>query len=509
MFEYYFWSALLRFVETIIYSSMWIVIGCMVAGIFRRMLGPEKLRKLFGSGGVRGIVMGWCMGMLLPVCSLGVIPVVAELHRSKVKAGTIIAFGLTAPLFNPLSVLYGLTLSDPFAVICFAFCSLVIVSVLGLVWDRIFPEELVNLEKEAPTPGIQRVIATFYTSSKTLVGRSGFCILIGIVCSVLLAVLLEKGYLMDKLENTNRFAPVFVAMIATPVYSTPLLVMSQIGGMFQHGNSIGAAFSLLILGAGTNIGLLFWFGSTFGFKRFLIFFSMLFVITVGLAYAINDPLYPKGTDPEGHTHAFDIYSNPFHKSQPSLRPTAEMLIRQAWEDKETGGTKLMVGLIVLGIGFHILGLFVDFEKWFRGTKPKRTEFDINVPEWILAVVCIGALIYASIHGCYLYYPGPDELLAEMSPANTNCVLAGRTKNWEVAEKWIRYTDDLSRRLEVGVFLRKGGVSEFHSAKAKEYRDRLEDLKTLVEARNPNNIDECSMAVLKAYESMRKAFKEID
>ena len=48
---------------------------------------------------------------LLPVCSIGVIPILREMKRIGIRPGAITAFALSAPLFNPLSLMYGLTLS--------------------------------------------------------------------------------------------------------------------------------------------------------------------------------------------------------------------------------------------------------------------------------------------------------------------------------------------------------------------------------------------------------------
>ena len=82
MLEFYMAGAGLRFAQVVIYSSLWIVIGCFVAAFFRRILGAEKTRKFFGDGTRRGLFIGWIMGMLIPVCSLGVIPIVREMHRA-------------------------------------------------------------------------------------------------------------------------------------------------------------------------------------------------------------------------------------------------------------------------------------------------------------------------------------------------------------------------------------------------------------------------------------------
>lgn len=498
----------LRLLQIIVYASLWIVIGCFIAAIFRRMLGREKVRKIFANDTRWGLVVGWLIGMLLPVCSLGVIPIVRELHQARVNRGTIVAFGLTAPLFNPMSVLYGLTLSDPLAILSFSLCALAIVSVLGLAWDRLLRVKANKAEDEPiPVPGVKRSFAVFYSAAREMVGPTLGYVAFGIFASLALAVLLPKGYLQNQVDHDNVLAPVVVALVATPVYSTPLLAMSQIGSMFQHGNSIGAAFSLLILGAGTNLGLFLWFGVTYGVRRVMVFFLLLFAVTVGLAYAIDKPLYPKGVEPAGHSHAFDVYSNPFAPETPSVGAVARTQSIDFWKTNEFGGTYLLGLLIVAGICVSIASRFFDFENWFLTKNKSNPRFDTEVPGWILGLTVVIGLITASVAGCYLYYPGPKDMLADMSIVNTEAVLSAKTKDWEAAEKWIRFSDDMSRRLEVGVFLRKGKVADFLTNRAKVYREKLDILKAAVEARDESDIDNLAMDVSNAYRRMSYSFKE--
>lgn len=508
MLEYYFYGAELRLAQVIIYSSLWLVIGYFIAAIFRQMLGPAKIRKLFGEGTRRGILTGWLIGMLLPVCSLGVIPIVRELYRSGVKGGTIIAFALTAPLFNPMSVLYGLTLSDPIAILSFSLCALVIVSLLGMLWDRFFPT-LSNstIKEKVPTPGIKRSAAVFYSAAREATGVSAIFVLIGILCSVLTAVGLDKGFLQNEVERDNWLAPIAVAFVALPIYSTPLLAMSQIGGMFQHGNSIGAAFSLLILGAGANIGMFAWFVMATGWKRTLLFLTLLITITVTLAYAIDKPLYPAGVDPAGHTHAFDVYTHPFHKSESDLAQTAHFKIAEFWQVNEFGGTYLLAGITMLGLVIRGIGP-ARIEPWFYSPSGKRgRNIDIEVPSWALGGAVVCGLVVASIAGCFLYYPSPGELLPDMTTVNTECVLSAKNQDWEAAEKWIQFNDDLSRRLEVGVFLRNGLVGEFQKAKAQTFRDKLDVLRHAVEEKDTTNIQELAFDVDKAYRRLSQSYRD--
>ena len=510
MLEYFLAGAGLRFSQVVIYSSMWIVIGCLIAGIFRRMLGPEKTRRIFGNGTKFGLLAGWLIGMLLPVCSLGVIPIVRELHRVGVNRGTIVAFGLTAPLFNPMSVLYGLTLSDPIAILSFSLCALFIVSVLGFFWDRfttVSEKEL--LHEKMPVPGIRRTIAVFDSATRELVSPTMLFILLGIAGSVLLAVVFPKGFLQNQVERDNILAPITVALIATPVYSTPLLAMSQIGGMFQHGNSIGAAFSLLILGAGANLGLLCWFGITYGMRRVAIFCLLLLVITVGLAYVIDKPLRPKGVEPAGHSHAFDVYTHPFaqdyNQDQYGLAKTKALNFHAK---NEVGATYILLGMILVGLMFGMLSTKFDLEKWYLVEKAKTSKnMDIILPGWFLGIVSVVGLVVASVVGCYLYYPKASEALADLSIVNADVVISSKQEEWEAAEKWISYADDISRRMEVGAFLRNFKIDEFQTTKARIYREKLDTLKESVDGRDASHVEERASDVNQAYFRLRKAFAE--
>ncbi len=509
MIEYYFAGAGLRLSQVIIYSSLWIVSGCVIAAIFRRMLGSEKTRQIFGNGTRWGLAAGWLIGMLLPVCSLGVIPIVRELNRAGVNRGTIVAFGLTAPLFNPMSVLYGLTLSDPIAILSFSLCALVIVSLLGFLWDRWLrtEDQTPPADEALPVPGIKRTLAVFFTACRELTGPTLIYISIGIFGSVLMAVLLPKGFLTDQVERDNLFAPITMAVMAAPIYSTPLLAMSQIGGMFQHGNSIGAAFSLLILGAGANLGLIAWFGVTYGFRRVVVFCALLITTTVALAYAIDKPLYPKGVEPAGHSHAFDVYTHPFLPQSTGLYAIAQKKTADFYTANEVGATYIMLGMIFVGLLLTFICKRIDFNSWFLKKPETNNSIDIILPGWLLGVVSVVALIAASVAGCYLYYPAPKELLADLIIFNSEAVMTAKQEDWEAAEKWISYSDDLSRRLEVGVFLRNGKIDEFKTTKAKLYRQKLDDLRMAVETRNENTVVDKAMEVQNAYRRLSKAFRE--
>jgi uncharacterized protein len=504
--EHYFWGIALRFVQLLIFSAPWVAAGFVTAGVFRVFVGPQRTRDLFGGNSWKGLVLGWIWGMLLPVCSLGVIPVVRELHRAGVRNGTLVAFALTAPLFNPLSVLYGLTLSDPLAIVTFAFCSLIMVTAVGAIFDRICPCGK-NDSPVVDRPvdfGIKRVVAFMRASTVGLFGIATAFIAIGIAGSAAMSVALPHGSMSTMLEHDNKFAPILVAATGTPIYSTPLLAMSQIGSMFQHGNSIGAAFSLLVFGAGINLGLLAWMAGTLGFRKALAFMVLFSAVTLPLAYAVSEPLYPKGVEVAGHTHAFDVYTNPFHPRESGLASRTLHEIGKFWGENELGGTPLLLLMIAVGAIFIVLEKKTRLVGWIEAPA-QLASFDRILPTKVIAVVSVLLLVASSVAGCYIFYPDKRMTLADMTAYNTEAVLAARLGQWEGAMKWIGFQEDLARRLEVGTFIRSGELSEYHRTRARLFREQLELLKHEIEHQDREKATVEAMKTSLAFRRMKRAF----
>jgi len=168
-----FWSVVLRTSQVAVESSSTLLIGFLVAGVMRQMMGADGTRRLFGGEGFKGLFRAWLIGSLLPVCSLGLIPVVRELRRAGVPSATIFAFVLAAPQLNPLSFLYGLTLSEPIIIVCFVALTMGLAILGGEIWKRVFETEAdtgTAIDEATPAPGIRRLLAVIVTAGREAVG---------------------------------------------------------------------------------------------------------------------------------------------------------------------------------------------------------------------------------------------------------------------------------------------------------------------------------------------------
>ncbi|GIW98535.1 MAG: permease [Pirellulaceae bacterium] len=506
--ESLYWGAVLRFVQAFVQATPTILVGLIVAGVFRRLLGHSGTRRLFGDNTWRSLPQAWVVGMLLPVCSLGVIPVVRQMRRAGVSGGAILAFGLTAPLFNPISVLYGLTLADPVVIIAFSFCSLVIVTVVGMGWDKLFPGTVAaDPEPSMVAPGAKRMLSVAIFGARELAGPSSLYIAAGLLGVAALSLILPAGYLQTAAEHNDPFAPLFMTAVAIPAYATPMTAMVQLASMFQHGNSVGAAFALLALGAGANVGLVAWMVHIYGLRRSAAWFALLVAVVVGLAYGVDKPLYPHGVEPAGHTHAFDIYCAPFQPGTSDAFSLAWRMLCEKIAPHEIVALVVAGGFLAVGLGLRQWDRGGRLEQWLERHPAKQPRGDIVLPGPVLGGIALVGLIGVSVFGCYVYYPPPSEILEEMRIVNTEVASAASSQDWDTALYWIPIYDDWTRKLEVSMFLRGEKLTPYRRAKANVLRDKLELLEHEVEDQEVEQARALGMSVNQAYRRLRDAYSQ--
>jgi len=281
--------------------------------------------------------------------------------------------------------------------------------------------------------------------------------------------------------------------------------MVQLASMFQHGNSVGAAFALLVLGAGANIGLVVWMIRMYGLRRSAAWFALLIAVVVGLAYGVDKPLYPHGVEPAGHTHAFDIYCAPFQPGTSGAFSLAWRMLSEKIAPHE------IVALIVTGL-FLMAGIALArwdrggrLERWLERRPEKQPRGDIVLPGPVLGGIALVGLIGVSVLGCYIYYPPPSEIFEEMGIINVEVASAASSRNWDTALYWIPIYDDWTRKLQVSMFLRGEQLTPYRRAKANVLRDKLELLEHEVEDQEVDEARQLGIAVNRAFLRIKAAY----
>jgi uncharacterized membrane protein YraQ (UPF0718 family) len=507
-----FWSVVLRTGQVVVESSMTLLCGFLVAGVMRRMLGAEGTRRLFGGPGWKGLFRAWAVGTVLPVCSLGVIPIAREMRRAGVPSGTILAFVLAAPHINPLSLLYGLTLSEPLVIICFAIGSLIIALAAGVIWDRLLASEQDAVkpgDEPMPAPGLKRLASVVVAAARETVSPTMGYILIGLIFTGLLAGLLPYGCLGTTMRHDTWLSPLLMTAIALPLYSGPLQGMMRLGLMFEHGNSVGAAFVLFELGIGLNLGLIVWLRTLFGWQRVLVWLALICAVTLALAYAAEQPLY-FAHEEVSHTHAFDEWTSPFTSgSEVDWQIVRDKLLQKTGvlESVALGG---LVLLMLLGAVVQMFDRHQRVEAFLVKQPPPSDRpvafWDRDVPGPVLGLLALLGLVVFSVVALYIYYPAPKEALEEIVRVRADASVAVRSGHKEEAIRQIQQWDLLTRKLQVGLFIRTGRMDPEVTQATEELRERLEELRDALLANDLAEAKAILPHVEQAYQRCRSSYQ---
>jgi uncharacterized membrane protein YraQ (UPF0718 family) len=492
-------------------AALTLLVGLLVAGVMRRMLGPDGIRKLFGGPGWKGLLRAWGVGTLLPVCSLGVLPIAREMRRAGVRSGVILAFVLAAPHINPLSLLYGLTLSEPQVIICFALGSLVVALAAGALWDHFLArdEDVPPPAEEAmPAPGPKRLIAVLVTAGCEAVNPAMALVLLGLVFTGVISGLLPHGCLSTTMRHDNWLSPALMAAIATPLYIGPLQGMMRLGLMFEHGNSVGAAFTLFELGIGINLGLIVWLTMLFGWRRILVWLALILGVTLGLAYASERPLY-FAHEEASHTHAFDEWTSPFVGGYGASWQVVRDKLLQKVGVLEQVALAGLAFLIVAGLLARRLDRDGRLEAWLTRSPPALDRpvalWNRDVPGPVLGLAVLAGLVLASVVALYVYYPAARDTFEEIRQVRANAWSAVHGGNKEEAIRQVQHWDLLTRKLQVGVFIRTGRRDPEATRLTEDLRERLEDVRDALLAGKVSEAKEMMPAAEAAHRKCREAY----
>lgn len=119
-------SAQTIFISIILEALPFVVIGVVVSSLIQELVSRERMMAMLPKSGPLAVVGSALLGMVLPVCDCGTIPVARSLIRKGMPVSAAMSFTLAAPVVNPLTMLstyvaFGLNATFMWARVCATF----------------------------------------------------------------------------------------------------------------------------------------------------------------------------------------------------------------------------------------------------------------------------------------------------------------------------------------------------------------------------------------------------
>ncbi|HUU20251.1 MAG TPA: SO_0444 family Cu/Zn efflux transporter [Sedimentisphaerales bacterium] len=252
-------SIIIDFWGTAAEMSPYLLFGFFVAGILSVFVSQPLVERHLGGRGVWPLVKASIVGVPLPLCSCGVIPVSISLHKHGASKGATVSFLLSTPQTGVDSIFVTLSLLGPvFAV--FRPLAAFVTGIIGGTLVDVFNRDKNNAERPQPECKDEccaegnkknKIIKGLKYGFVTLPRDIGKAMLVGLIIAAFISALIPDGYFAEKL-GTGIFAMVVMMFLGIPVYVCATASVPVAAALILKGLTPGAALVFLMTGPATN-----------------------------------------------------------------------------------------------------------------------------------------------------------------------------------------------------------------------------------------------------------------
>jgi len=295
------------FWETTLEMAPFLLLGFLVAGVLSVLVSPALVERHLGSRGLWSSVKACFFGIPLPLCSCGVIPVAASIHRHGATRGATVAFLLSTPQTGVDSILVTHGLLGPVFAIFRPIVAL-ITGVLGgaLVDAAAGDEEAASDASPSSTPEHlalgARVRGALHYGFWELPAELARPMLAGIAIAAVITVFAPQRMIELSLGG-GLLSMLLMLVIGVPTYVCATASVPIAAALIAKGATPGVAFVFLMTGPATNAAAISVIWKVLGRRTAMIYLATVVVVALISGMALNQFMDPSTiiSSPE-HVH---------------------------------------------------------------------------------------------------------------------------------------------------------------------------------------------------------------
>ena len=289
----------------------YLILGFIVSGFLYMFTSKEMITKNVGTPGFMSVLKASILGVPMPLCSCGVIPVSTSMYKRGATKGATLSFLISTPQTGVDSILLTLNQMGPqFAIIrpIVALITGVIGGMFGdLISDNDYKSTANVKHKHEPKSLLDGLKYSFITLPQDVIKP----LIKGIIISGFISILLPNDFFASY-NLTGITAMIIIAIASVPIYvcataSVPIAMM-----LISKGLEPGAAFVFLMAGPATNAATISVIINSLGKKIVYVYISVIFISSIIFGLLINAFLDPNSLPMNmHHGHSHNIIWNIF------------------------------------------------------------------------------------------------------------------------------------------------------------------------------------------------------
>jgi uncharacterized membrane protein YraQ (UPF0718 family)/copper chaperone CopZ len=236
--------------------SPYLILGFLISGVLSVMISPRWVEKHLGGSRYGSIIKATLLGVPLPLCSCGVIPVAASLRKHGANKGATTSFLISTPQTGVDSILATYGLLGPFFALFRPLAAFITGIIGGVLVSAIDEDKPLKREDSEGLPEEQltfprKIKAALSYGLITLPGEIARALIVGILVAGLISTFVSSDFVSQYIGNYYLTMLLMLA-IGIPIYVCSTSSIPIAIGFMHMGVSPGAAFVFLISGPATN-----------------------------------------------------------------------------------------------------------------------------------------------------------------------------------------------------------------------------------------------------------------
>lgn len=271
------------------------LIGLLLAGMLHVLIPRNMIQRLMGGKGLLSVITSAAIGIPLPICSCGIVPIAIELRRKGASKPSTMSFLITTPESGTDSILITWGLLGPFMAIArpiASFFSALLAGVfaIGLLRDRDENDsekqddtgchnhchgdlERDSFNNEESYVGILQIFKRIWNYAfKEMADEIVFSLLVGLLLAGLIIVAFPDNLAMYGLSK--GIIPMLIMLaVSVPLYMCASASTPIAAALIVKGISPGAAMVFLLAGPATNATTIVMLTKQFGGRFVRVYLS--------------------------------------------------------------------------------------------------------------------------------------------------------------------------------------------------------------------------------------------
>ena len=302
-----FWSLC---VET----APYLLLGMFFSGLIYIFIDSKFILKHIGSKSLSSILKSTLMGIPIPLCSCGVIPVASTIRNSGASKGSTVSFLVSTPQTGIDSIFMTYGMMGPVFAIFRPFAAFISGIISGIVVNRFDDEShnhvSENYSKQEEVNLIERLKIGFNYGFVVLPSDILVPLLQGLSIAALISIVIPPDFIATYFSDSKYLVFILMLFISLPIYVCATASVPIAVALMAKGVSAGAVFVFLMAGPATNASSIAVVKKILGKK--VMFLYLFLVATISIFFGIVFDLFLKAELPISfHHHSHDHGQNYF------------------------------------------------------------------------------------------------------------------------------------------------------------------------------------------------------